>query len=246
MMHFELVGLAGAGKTTLLDHCTEVRSARDLIHHEGRRQPHRRLPRLVARAAPGPLRRRMMRAIAPRLDHVSGFVAAEAGFAALVFDVVAAIPEPRLRFEATRGMLNVWAQIALARELAAYSEPIVFDEGLCQRALSLAVRSPDIDWLPRYVDALPPVAGVVIVDASYDVTIQRQRDRGRSSPDPVARRGRAALDVLVPLLEARGTPPLWAVSTEGSLSAAAEALTTFIGAVASPPHVKQEPVTLGD
>ncbi len=195
-IHVELLGVPGAGKTTLftyvMDALTDagfaVRTIDEAVFQALRRD-------MVDRAF-GPLLRGTPRRIARRLSkHVANRsqdrMVALRDFLLDRPDVVVAVLEAIVRRRATdlrsdlamTWILDLVWQYQLAKP--ALEDPgtaLVFDEGFCNRAVSLfghGFSVADEPLLRRYIDAIPAPDLVVVVHADTTASAARATDRRR-------------------------------------------------------------------
>lgn len=106
-------------------------------------------------------------------------------------------------------MAHAWARCGFAAGTIDSGEAALFDEGLTQRLVSLSYRlEPAQQLVERYIDALPPLGGVISVTVDHEESVRRLRRRGHGVAEdrvlPISR----AVGVVESRLRAAGVPIL--------------------------------------
>lgn len=225
---YEFVGIPGSGKTKLADSLSEggFVSSVDLYNRLTARciselpVPKRSLGSIMPRA----LRARFVRPPDLVSRTAATFIVNNEEFNCVVLEAVHSIINEEDKIDALRWILHHWSLLAILYENAEDTDNIVLSEGLCQRLLSLLARG--VEWgsiVERYLNAMPRMDGVIILEVPKHLAIARRRSY---TPPSISR----MIDLIPPLrdeLERRDIPTAQ-VATDQPLESSLEEVETFI------------------
>lgn len=232
MRLYEFVGIPGSGKTKLANRLAEggFVSSVDLYDRLMARCineqpfPKRSLGKLLPRA----LRTRFARPPDLVSRTAATFIVNNEELNCVVLEAIHSITNKEDRIDALRWILHHWSLLAILYDNAEDTDKIVLSEGLCQRLLSLLARGVEWDSIAeRYLNAMPRMDGVIILDVPKHLAVARRR----SYTPPSSSRMIDVIPLLREELERRHIP-MARVPTDQPLESSLEEVRTFIHSLA--------------